>query len=138
MASFSWHLLVILLLSLTANSAEEEAPKEKKQLSPSRLRAEGDAAFQNRDYNKALKYFNQLIDIEPTVPKNFHKRALTYLFKNKYWKAVKDWGKAIKLDETFKSVITYSQPMHTSSHLNKTTHHMISRHIYTEEKHTKN
>ena len=40
---------------------EKKPKKEKKQLSPARLRAEGDAAFANRDYNKAIKWFNQLI-----------------------------------------------------------------------------
>lgn len=115
MASFLWQLLIILVISLTAYCDKDEPPKEKKQLSPSRLRAEGDAAFQNRDYDKALKYFTQLIDIEPTKAKNFHKRALTYLFKSKYWKAVKDWGKAIKLDDTFKSVRYHI--IHLSTHV---------------------
>ena len=50
-------------------------------------------------------YITYYIDIEPTKHINFHKRALTYLVKNQYWKAVRDWGKAIKLDDTFKSVL---------------------------------
>eukprot|EP01083_Nonionella_stella_P313329 1124326_1 len=102
-------LVVILLILLGIATAIDEPPakKAKKQLSPARLRAEGDAAFTNRDYNKALKYFNQLIDIEPTKQINFHKRALTYLVKNSYWKAVRDWGKAIKLDNAFKSAYLY-------------------------------
>ena len=54
---------------------------------------------------KKKNYTKNEIDIEPTKHINFHKRALTYLVKNQYWKAVRDWGKAIKIDSTFKSVI---------------------------------
>lgn len=102
---FKWILIFISISFMITINGDEEPKKEKKQLSAARLRAEGDAAFQNRDYNKAIKWFNQLIDVEPTKHLNFHKRALTYLVKNKYWKAVRDWSKAIKLDDTFKSVL---------------------------------
>ena len=55
-------LLVFLLIQHVAFGEEEaQTQKEKQQLSPARLRAEGDAAFSNRQYTKALKYFNQLV-----------------------------------------------------------------------------
>ncbi len=58
----SWSLaLIIFIILLTTNGQPEPKKKAKKQLSAARLRAEGDAAFANRDYNKAIKYFNQLI-----------------------------------------------------------------------------
>eukprot|EP01084_Bolivina_argentea_P009876 18433_1 len=105
---FQWSIFIILMLLLaTSNGDDEKKGKQKKQLSASRLRAEGDAAFANRDYNKAIKYFNQLIDIDPNKHINHHKRALTYLVKNSYWKAVRDWSKAIKIDKTFKSAYLY-------------------------------
>lgn len=107
---FQWLFLVAVCLFISngqqAPTDSEGGKKEKKELSPSRLRAEGDAAFSNREYDKAIKYFNRLIDIEPTKPNNFHKRALTFLVKNSYWKAIRDWGKAINLDDTFTSVLT--------------------------------
>merc|ERR1719491_393082 len=102
---FRWLLFVIALSGVISD--DPEPPKEKKELSPARLRAEGDAAFSNREYEKAIKYFTRLIDVEPTKHTNFHKRALTYLVKNSYWKAVRDWSKAIKLDDSFASAYLY-------------------------------
>ena len=58
------YILLFFCVSLLTANGDEEAKKEKKQLSPARLRAEGDAAFANRDYNKAIKYFNQLIGMQ--------------------------------------------------------------------------
>ena len=65
MVLLKW-ILVFISISFIASTncqpdSEKQPKKEKKQLSPARLRAEGDAAFTNRDYNKAIKWFNQLI-----------------------------------------------------------------------------
>ena len=108
-----WLLLVIALCGVVCADPEPKH-KDKKELSPARLRAEGDAAFSNREYDKAIKYFTRLIDAEPTKHINFHKRALTFLVKNAYWKAVRDWSKAIKLDDSFTSV-TYLHTSHITS-----------------------
>lgn len=103
-ALFRCLLFVIAFSNVISDDAKA---KEKKELSPARLRAEGDAAFSNREYDKAIKYFTRLIDAEPTKHINFHKRALTYLVKNSYWKAVRDWSKALKLDDSFATAYLY-------------------------------
>eukprot|EP00485_Elphidium_margaritaceum_P010081 CAMPEP_0202691566 /NCGR_PEP_ID=MMETSP1385-20130828/6247_1 /ASSEMBLY_ACC=CAM_ASM_000861 /TAXON_ID=933848 /ORGANISM="Elphidium margaritaceum" /LENGTH=517 /DNA_ID=CAMNT_0049346993 /DNA_START=24 /DNA_END=1574 /DNA_ORIENTATION=- len=113
---FQWILAMVYVMSVVITSSDASASEQqsqKKQLSPSRLRAEGDAAFSNREYKKAIKYFNQLIDIQPDKHINFHKRALTYYVSNQYWKAVRDWSKAIELDDTFTSGYLYRGKTYT-------------------------
>jgi len=69
----------------------EKEPAEKAQ----RLRVEGQVAFENRDYAKAIKFYNKLIKIDKSHT-SYHSRAMVHLAVNNFPKAYKDLAKAIE------------------------------------------
>jgi len=60
-----------------------------------RLREEGKVAFENREYNKAIKFYNKLIKLDKSHT-SYHSRAMVYLAINKFPKAIKDLSRAIE------------------------------------------
>jgi len=64
-----------------------------------RWREEGKVAFENREYNKAIKFYNKLIKIDKSHT-SYHSRAMVYLAINKFQKAFKDLRRAIEKGPT--------------------------------------
>jgi len=59
-----------------------------------RLRVEGQLAFENREYSKAIKFYNKLIKVDKSYT-SYHSRAMVHLAVNNFPKALKDLGRAI-------------------------------------------
>jgi len=74
----------------SSKSVEEECVDKAQ-----RLRVEGQVAFENREYNKAIKFYKKLIKIDKSHT-SYHSRAMVYLAINKFPKAFKDLGRAIE------------------------------------------
>lgn len=73
----------------TEKSEKEHADKSQ------RLRVEGQVAFENRDYAKAIKFYNKLVKIDKSHT-SYHSRAMVHLAVNNFHKAFKDLGRAIE------------------------------------------
>lgn len=56
---------------------------------------EGDEAFQEKNYQKAIGHYSHAIFLVPTYPEAYEKRAWTYFVLKEYDKAIGDYDKAI-------------------------------------------
>jgi len=74
------------------NVCEEKECEDKAQ----RFRVEAQVAFENRDYRRAIKFYNKLVKIDKTHT-SYHSRAMVHLAVHNFRKAFKDLGKAIGL-----------------------------------------
>ena len=63
---------------------------------------EGNRLFYAKDFNGAIKYYTESIEINPNLTEAYNNRGVAYLWGLKeYESAVKDFDKAIQLDSNF-------------------------------------
>eukprot|EP01083_Nonionella_stella_P112001 328942_1 len=94
-------------LSLHLCSFAAAGPQASTKENPSILRFDGDAAFKNREYPKAIKLYSSLIKIQPDIPLNHYKRAMVYFMLHRYSDAVKDLEDAILIDPKYATGYLY-------------------------------
>jgi tetratricopeptide (TPR) repeat protein len=84
-------LLLIFVCSFVSITAKPE---------PQDILKNGDAAFMNKDYEKAIMDFTQAILEDNNNFIAYYKRGLAYLYINQFKLSVDDFSKAIELDST--------------------------------------
>ena len=74
------------------NSQESSAMK---------LKEEGNQAYKNKDYRRAIQLYSQAINVNPQDPNFYSNRALCYFNLEDYFKCVNDCDHAIQLNASF-------------------------------------
>lgn len=90
------------------------AKKQKKKTSenPSsqaeKLKQQGNTAFTNEDFLRAIDLYSQAIELNPTNPIYYSNRAAAFYSLNEFEDSLKDANKAIELDDKYLKVHCYS------------------------------
>lgn len=71
--------------------------------SPDSFFKNGNAKYQLKDYNGAIKELDRAIELKPGFVHAYHTRAMCYGELKQYEKALPDFNKAIELDPNFKN-----------------------------------
>eukprot|EP01029_Cantina_marsupialis_P030569 TRINITY_DN8314_c0_g1_i1.p1 TRINITY_DN8314_c0_g1~~TRINITY_DN8314_c0_g1_i1.p1 ORF type:complete len:491 (+),score=162.62 TRINITY_DN8314_c0_g1_i1:102-1574(+) len=66
-----------------------------------RLKNQADGLLHNNQVDEAIKVFNQVIEAEPGVARNYYKRYRAFLRARNYRSAVNDLNQALSLDDSF-------------------------------------
>jgi len=61
----------------------------------------GDAALDQKNYDKAITEFTKVIKLEPSNSGAYHNRCLAYVNKKQYEKAITDCNQAIRFDPDY-------------------------------------
>lgn len=85
---FLTSLLSVFVIAQTS----EDAKKFQQHLN------DGNIAYTRRDFQTAIEYFSQAINIYPKVPQLFFNRGLCYSYIRDYDSAIKDYNKALELN----------------------------------------
>ena len=64
-----------------------------------KLKDEGDKLFDNGEYDKAIKFDDALIDLEPNNPHHYRQRSITYRKLGKCQESLQDGNKCIELKQ---------------------------------------
>lgn len=69
-----------------------------------KLKLLGNEAFSNENYDKAIDYYTQAIEIDPSNAIYFSNRSASYYFTEDFEKSLEDAETALKLDPNFVKV----------------------------------
>jgi tetratricopeptide (TPR) repeat protein len=64
-------------------------------------KTKGNTAFSSEQYDEALVFYSQAIDLDPSVPSFYTNRAAVFLKMNRGDEALKDANKSLDLDSTW-------------------------------------
>ena len=84
-----------------------------------RLKEEGNQAYKNRDYQKAMKLYSQAIKANPNDPNFYSNRALCSFNLENYFDCISDCDYAIQLNPSF--IKAYKKKASALAHLLKFT-----------------
>lgn len=79
----------------------------------------GDAAYGNGDYSTAIRHYTSAIDLDPSTPLFYTKRAAAHISLKKYAQALKDLDRAVDVDETFTQGYLHRGKLHRWGKLGK-------------------
>ncbi|CAM6124812.1 unnamed protein product [Calypogeia fissa] len=62
---------------------------------------DGDSSFSRGDYTIAIRQYSSFIELSPSIPIGYSKRAAVFLQQKKFKEALNDLNKAVEVDPTF-------------------------------------
>mmetsp|Transcript_19713 Transcript_19713/g.19816 ORF Transcript_19713/g.19816 Transcript_19713/m.19816 type:complete len:505 (-) Transcript_19713:32-1546(-) len=91
---------VCFLNSMNTSMSDGEAA-----VSVGKIRSSAEAAYSQGEIEKAIKLWNQVIDMEPNNETNFYKRFRVYLRLQKYKEALSDLNSALSIQPIYESAL---------------------------------
>ncbi len=76
-------------------------PSESQKKEAEKIRLKGNECISKKDYKDALTYYTSSIKLDPTEPSTFGNRALVYIRRKEFEKALEDSNNAILLNKDF-------------------------------------
>jgi tetratricopeptide (TPR) repeat protein len=89
---------IFLILTILIGCATTEEIKE---TDPIALLNQGEAFFEEGQYDRSIAYFDKAIEINPKFAEPYNNRGIAYCEKGQYDKAIADFNKAIEINPKF-------------------------------------
>nr|AAH91822.1 Zgc:110801 [Danio rerio] len=75
--------------------------EEERNASAEKLKEKANDYFKDKDYENAIKYYTEALDLNPTNPIYYSNRSLSYLRTECYGYALADATRALELDKNY-------------------------------------